>query len=124
MAIYYQLVNDHQNIKNKLYFIALAFFAVAMTCTFSVLCIKRQYGEYTGPFLPGVCEPWWEDEDNPPIPAYYPTNTLNCGPKKIVWKYVNSTPVVSGYIQYCQLNDKPTPSPIEYHHYSYNYNFI
>ena len=82
MAIRYQLVNDGENIKNKLYFIVLAFFTVSMTATFSVLCIKRQYGEYRGPFLPGVCEPWWNDDTNPPVPVSMPTNAANCGPKK------------------------------------------
>ena len=44
MAIRYQLVNDGENIKNKLYFIVLALFTVSMTATFSVLCVERQYG--------------------------------------------------------------------------------
>lgn len=48
MAIRHQLVSQNDNIKNKLYFIVLAFFTVSMTATFSVLCIKRQYGEYRG----------------------------------------------------------------------------
>ena len=112
MAIRYQLVNDGENIKNKLYFIALAFFTVSMTATFSVLCIKRQYGEYRGPFLPGVCEPWWNDDTNPPVPVSMPTNAANCGPKKVVWDYVNATRIVAGYIQYCQIRNEPTPSPI------------
>tara|TARA_B100000035_G_scaffold109817_1_gene93217 strand:- start:1006 stop:1353 length:348 start_codon:yes stop_codon:yes gene_type:complete len=112
MAIRYQLVNEHQNIKNKLYLIVLAFFTVSMTATFSILCIKRKYGEYRGPFLPRVCEPWWNDDTNPPVPVSIPTNTANCGPKKIVWDYVNATQFLAGYIQYCQIRNEPTSSPI------------
>ena len=118
MAIRYQLVNDGENIKNKLYFIVLAFFTVSMTATFSVLCVERQYGEYRGSFLPGVCEPWWNDDTNPPVLVSMPTNAANCGPKKVVWDYVNATQIVAGYIQYCQTRNEPIVSPQVYsHHY-------
>ena len=76
-----------------------------------VLCIKRRYGEYDGLFFPGVCESWWDSDTDLPVPASFPTNTVKCGPKKIVYKYINSTSVFSGYIQYCSFEEKPTPFP-------------
>ena len=115
MTIRYHRLGYHDNVRYKFYFIILAFFAVIATSTFTVLCVKRQYGEYHGPFFPGVCECWWETDGNAPVPASLPTNTAKCGPKKLVFHYINSTPVFSGYIQYCSMVYDPTPSPTVYH---------
>lgn len=115
MTVRYHRLDYHDNVRYKFYFIALAVFAVLATSTFTVLCVKRQYGEYRGPFFPGVCECWWETDGNAPVPTSLPTNAAKCGPKKLVFQYINSTPVFSGYIQYCSMVYDPTPSPTVYH---------
>jgi hypothetical protein len=111
ILIRYQPLDDRHIIKKKIYYILFGIFTIIMSSTFMVLCVKRRYGEYNGPFFPGVCECWWEDDSNPPFPSSLPTNTVSCGPKKMVYTYINSTSVFSGYIQYCSFGEKPTPFP-------------
>lgn len=114
---------DEQNynvVKYKLYCIGFACLTLLMSSGFMVLCVKRRYGEYHGQFFPGVCETWWDADSIPPIPASLPTNSADCGPKKMVYTYVNSTKVFSGYIQYCSFEEKPNSFPTPLPTFVYN----
>ena len=111
MAIRYQLVNDGENIKNKLYFIVLAFFTVSYD--------GHLFGFMAGMSIWGISRTirsgfraMVERRYQSASSTSMPTNAANCGPKKIVWDYVNATQILAGYIQYCQIRNEPTPSPI------------
>lgn len=119
MAVRYHVLEARDNIRQKVLFIVFAIFVIFMANTFVVLCIKRKYGEYNGPFFQGVCEPWWEDNSDPYIHDSGPNIYAMCGPKKMVYNYVNETYVFSGYIQYCSIANYPTPAPNVY-----SYEFI
>ena len=50
MAVRYHVLEARDNIRQKVLFIVFAIFVIFMANTFVVLCIKRKYGEYNGPF--------------------------------------------------------------------------